>query len=203
MFTSVQYGLILAGLISGCIVGLTGMGGGAVLTPILVLVFGVPPLQAVSSDLVVSLLMKPIGGWVHWKRGSVQTNLVRWLCVGSVPTAFIGAALISHADSHRVESLLKQVIGITLLLAATAMLLKSRFNKRTGPAQAVTVRPLPTVLIGLVGGLLVGLTSVGSGSLMIVLLLILAAAVVRTRCTALKRLTGRDFSHDRQTDSRI
>ena len=79
MVTSVHYGLIIAGLISGCIVGLTGMGGGAVLTPILVLVFRVPPLQAVSSDLVVSLLMKPVGGWVHWKRGSVQTSLVRWL----------------------------------------------------------------------------------------------------------------------------
>ena len=166
-------GLLLAGLMGGSVVGLTGMGGGAILTPMLVLVFGVPPLQAVSSDLIVSLCMKPVGGWVHWRRGTVQTDLVRWLCVGSVPTAFVGAALISRVDGDQVGELLKKALGATLLLAATAMVLKARFARRSEAAKAPVVRPLPTVAIGMFGGLLVGLTSVGSGSLMIVLLLML------------------------------
>src|SRR6476659_1466693 len=85
--------LMLAGLGVGTVVGLTGMGGGALMTPLLVLVFGVPPLAAVSSDLVASAVMKPFGGWVHARRGTVNWALVRWLCLGSVPSAFLGVLL--------------------------------------------------------------------------------------------------------------
>src|SRR4051794_41891158 len=79
----------LAGLLVGFVVGLTGMGGGALMTPILVLVFGMPPLAAVSSDLAAAVVMKPIGGGVHLRRGTVNLRLVMWLGVGSVPAAFL------------------------------------------------------------------------------------------------------------------
>ena len=78
----------VAGLIVGVVVGMTGMGGGALMTPILVLLFKVQPLAAVSSDLVAAVVMKPIGGAVHLRRGTVNKRLVGWLMVGSIPSAF-------------------------------------------------------------------------------------------------------------------
>src|ERR1043165_750270 len=86
--------LALAGLGVGIIVGLTGMGGGALMTPILVLVFGVPPIAAVSSDLGASAVMKPFGGFVPARRGTVNWQMVAWLCAGSVPAAFLGVLLL-------------------------------------------------------------------------------------------------------------
>ncbi|HEV8174213.1 MAG TPA: sulfite exporter TauE/SafE family protein, partial [Actinoplanes sp.] len=86
--------LALAGFGVGIIVGMTGMGGGALMTPILVLVFGIPPVAAVSSDLAASAVMKPFGGWVHARRGTVNWRLVGWLCAGSVPSAFLGVLLL-------------------------------------------------------------------------------------------------------------
>ena len=80
----------IGGALVGFVVGLTGMGGGALMTPLLVLVFGIQPLTAVSSDIVASMIMKPIGGGVHWKRGTVNMGLVKWLALGSIPSAFIG-----------------------------------------------------------------------------------------------------------------
>src|SRR3954452_17299750 len=80
----------------GIVVGLTGMGGGALMTPVLVLFFNVPPLAAVSSDLVASAVMKPVGSFVHLRHGTVRLDLVRWLCIGSVPAAF-GGVLIARA----------------------------------------------------------------------------------------------------------
>ena len=77
----------------GIVVGLTGMGGGALMTPVLVLFFGVPPLAAVSSDLVASAIMKPVGSVVHLRRGTVHLGLVKWLCIGSIPGAFSGVLI--------------------------------------------------------------------------------------------------------------
>src|SRR6476661_7586451 len=74
-------------------VGLTGMGGGALMTPVLVLFFSVPPLTAVSSDLVASAVMKPVGSFVHLRRGTVHLGLVKWLCIGSIPGAFSGVLI--------------------------------------------------------------------------------------------------------------
>lgn len=76
----------------GIVVGLTGMGGGALMTPVLVLFFGIPPLTAVSSDLVAAAVMKPVGSLVHLRAGTVNLQLVKWLCVGSIPTAFAGSS---------------------------------------------------------------------------------------------------------------
>ena len=175
-----------AGLLVGFTVGLTGMGGGALMTPLLVLLFKVQPLAAVSSDLVAAVIMKPVGGGAHLRRGTVNFGLVRWLMVGSVPAAFAGVLVLRQlGDGAVVQARMKQVLGVALLLAATSIaakgLLQVRATRRAlgmaggGPpaARPFQLRPLPTVLIGVVGGLVVGMTSVGSGSLMIVMLLLL------------------------------
>ena len=169
-----------AGLLVGFTVGLTGMGGGALMTPLLVLVFKVQPLAAVSSDLVAAVIMKPVGGGVHLRRGTVNFALVRWLMVGSVPAAFAGVLVLRQlGDGAVVQGRIKQVLGVALLLAASSIAAKALLQARRaalGTASAVRafqLRPLPTVVIGVVGGLVVGMTSVGSGSLMIVMLLVL------------------------------
>jgi hypothetical protein len=171
--------MTLAGFGVGTVVGLTGMGGGALMTPVLVLLFGVPPLAAVSSDLAASAVMKPFGGWVHARRGTVNWSLVRWLCIGSVPSAFVGALGVRLVgDDGAVQHAVQVALAVALVLAAAGLVVKAYRDRRDpGPALAqvpqVTVRPLPTALLGALGGLVVGLTSVGSGSLIIVVLLAL------------------------------
>ena len=169
-----------AGLLVGFTVGLTGMGGGALMTPLLVLVFKAQPLAAVSSDLVAAVIMKPVGGGVHLRRGTVNFALVRWLMVGSVPAAFAGVLVLRQlGDGAVVQGRIKQVLGVALLLAASSIAAKALLQARRAAlgtpsaVRAFQLRPLPTVVIGVVGGLVVGMTSVGSGSLMIVLLLVL------------------------------
>jgi len=174
--------LALAGLGVGIVVGLTGMGGGALMTPILVLVFGVPPVAAVSSDLAASAVMKPFGGFVHARRGTVHWPMVGWLCVGSVPSAFLGVLLLRLvAPGPSVQHVIQYALGAALLLAAAGLVTKTLAARRRagqpGAAAPVRVRPLPTALLGAVGGLVVGLTSVGSGSLIIVVLLVLYPAL--------------------------
>src|SRR3954452_2558448 len=118
--------MALAGFGVGIVVGLTGMGGGALMTPILVLLFGVPPLAAVSSDLAASAVMKPFGGWVHARRGSVNWGLVRWLCLGSVPSAFLGVLLMrAVGDGDRVQDVVRVALGVALLLAVAGLVVKA------------------------------------------------------------------------------
>jgi uncharacterized protein len=171
----------------GIVVGLTGMGGGALMTPVLVLLFGVQPLAAVSSDLVASAVMKPVGSVVHLRRGTVHLRLVGWLCLGSVPAAFAGV-LVARAlgDGERVQDAIRIALGVALLIAAGGLAVRAwtrlveRARVRDGRLAAlpqgrpsVAVRPLPTVAVGVVGGLVVGMTSVGSGSLIIIALMAL------------------------------
>src|SRR6266545_6925129 len=112
--------LMLGALVVGIVVGLTGMGGGALMTPMLVLFFGVSPLAAVSSDLVASAVMKPVGSAVHLRNGTVRLDLVRWLCVGSVPAAFAGVLVArSLGRGEGVENLIQKALGVALLVAAT------------------------------------------------------------------------------------
>src|SRR5690242_4253748 len=167
----------LAGLFVGFVVGLTGMGGGALMTPILVLLFGIEPLTAVSSDIVASMVMKPIGGGVHLKRGTVHGSLVKWLVIGSVPSAFIGVLLLRKLGSGAgLQSTIKLALGVALLIVTIGLLIKPLLASRKKPGESLlpfVVKPLPTLLIGILGGVVVGLTSVGSGSLMIIMLLML------------------------------
>src|SRR5438093_5544333 len=123
--------IVLASILVGFTVGLTGMGGGALMTPILLIFFGVSPTTAVSSDLVAAMVMKPVGGGVHVRRRTVRWELVKWLCIGSIPTAFAGVFLL-HAtgDSATVENTTKIFLGVTLALAAGAMVFKSWLQAR-------------------------------------------------------------------------
>jgi hypothetical protein len=177
--------LALGALVVGIVVGLTGMGGGALMTPMLVLFFGVSPLAAVSSDLVASAIMKPVGSIVHFRHGTVRLDLVRWLCIGSVPAAFCGV-LVARAlgSGTSVNNLIQRALGVALVIAALGLFLRaymrlaerarnrdaSRVADPSGPP-ALTVKPIPLMLIGAVGGLVVGMTSVGSGSLIIIALM--------------------------------
>jgi uncharacterized membrane protein YfcA len=182
-------GVTVMGFFVGLVVGLTGMGGGALMTPLLVLFFNVQPLAAVSSDLVAAVVMKPVGGSVHLRRGTVDLRLVKWLALGSVPSAFLGVLVLrSLGNGAAVQSDLKIMLGVALLVAAAAMVAKAVLQRgRVSSDAPVRVRPLPTLAIGAAGGLIVGMTSVGSGSLMIVLLLVLYP-----RLTA-GRLVGTDL----------
>ena len=167
--------LALAGLPIGLVVGLTGMGGGALLTPLLILGFGVDPLTAISSDLVASLLMKPVGGAVHLKSGTVRTDIVKLLMWGSMPSAVVGVLLLKllFHDDH---GPMKTMLGWGLLVVLLSMVARRIFGQ-TRSIDAIDtdikLRPLPTLLAGVVGGLIGGLTSVGSGSLIIASLMII------------------------------
>ncbi len=147
------------------------------MTPILVLLFKVQPLAAVSSDIVASMIMKPVGGGVHWRRGTVNTELVKWLVLGSVPSAFLGVLLLKHSgQGEALQHHVKLALGIALLVVALGLIVRpllSRGRQAGEASEPLVVKKLPTVLIGMAGGLVVGLTSVGSGSLMIILLLML------------------------------
>jgi uncharacterized membrane protein YfcA len=174
-----QTNIACAALIVGFVIGLTGMGGGALMTPVLVILFHVNPTAAISSDVLASVVLKPIGGGVHARRGTVNWNLVRWLAIGSVPAAFAGAYVISRVTGAGAEDAVKHILGWVLLVAAAGMLVKTIVQTRrsalpTGERMdAALVRPIPTMFIGIIGGFAVGLTSVGSGSLMIVMLMFL------------------------------
>jgi uncharacterized membrane protein YfcA len=169
--------IVLGSAIIGFLVGMTGAGGGALMTPMLILLFGVKPSTAISSDLVAAVLMRPIGAAVHLQRGTVNLRLVGAMVAGSVPTAFLGAYLLHlMGHSNAAEQRVQTALGAALLLGAAAMVLRYLLDRRSGQGRGgsvrhVSLRLLPTVAIGMLGGIVVGLTSVGSGSLMIVLLL--------------------------------
>src|SRR3954471_16848935 len=98
----ISWHIAVAGAIVGLVVGLTGMGGGALMTPILVIFFNIEPLAAVSSDLVASVIIKPFGAAVHAKRGTVHKQIAMWLCIGSVPAAFGGVLILRSLGNDAV-----------------------------------------------------------------------------------------------------
>ena len=177
--------ITFGGVLAGLLVGLTGMGGAALVTPMLVLVFGVPPAVAVSSDVVASAATKPVGAWVHARARTVHWRLVWWLSVGSIPGVLLGTwAFASVINTEQAEETIRLWIGGVLLLALTAMLAKNYINRRRRraamdaapvPLQGsdLPVRIVPTVILGALVGVLVGTTSVGSGSLIVTSLLLL------------------------------
>jgi uncharacterized membrane protein YfcA len=199
--------LAFGGLLVGIIVGLTGMGGGALMTPMLVFFFGADPLTAISSDLVASFVMKPAGALVHLRAKTVNRGLVGLLCVGSVPSAFVGAWFISQFPrGEDLNDLLKVLLGLALLVAAFGLVLRALYQmwqnalplgegaaRPTRPE--VILRPVPTIVLGAIAGFIVGVTSVGSGSIIIVALLLIypglkASALVGTDLTQAIPLVG-------------
>jgi uncharacterized membrane protein YfcA len=164
----------------GIVVGLTGMGGGALMTPALIFL-GVNPTAAVANDLVAASVNKSVGAAVHWRHGSPNLRLAIYLIIGSVPFAFAGGFIVEHfgGGGHGSDQFVVNAIGVALLFAAATYTLRMYLQLRmvTGgnvaPDHEPVIRPVPTLLVGMVGGLLVGITSVGSGSLIMVALLLL------------------------------
>jgi uncharacterized membrane protein YfcA len=186
--------IVLGSAVVGLLVGMTGAGGGALMTPMLILLFGVTPGAAISSDLVAAVVMRPFGSAVHLRARTVNLRLVRLMATGSVPAAFLGAYLLhlwgnSKSATHHIEV----ILGAALLVGAAAMVLRFMLDRRAGEARTgvihdVEPRPLITIAIGIVGGVIVGMTSVGSGSLMIVLLLFVYPSI------SAKQLVGTDLT---------
>ncbi len=160
--------IVLGSAVVGFLVGLTGAGGGALMTPMLILLFGITPSTAISSDLVAAVLMRPVGAAVHLRKGTVNLRLVGWMVLGSVPMAFLGSYLLHLLGSgSAAQGNIERALGAALLVGAAAMVLRYVLALRGGRKREGVVHNITR------GGLIVGMTSVGSGSLMIVLLLFL------------------------------
>ena len=168
---------IVIGMLVGTLVGLTGLGGGVLLLPILIFGLSVPPIVAVGSDAAFNVLTKVGAGFLHWRHGNVNWRLVSALSLGSIPGAFAGVLLLARFRSvygGGVNDILRIFIGVLLVCVPLLLLaeepLKKRFSqwKQSGPPSFTRLSA-----IGLFSGLLVGMTSVGSGSIIMMLLLIL------------------------------
>ncbi|HLI45057.1 MAG TPA: sulfite exporter TauE/SafE family protein [Acidimicrobiales bacterium] len=186
--------VVLGAAAVGLLVGLTGTGGGALMTPMLVLVFGVAPSAAISSDLVAAIVMRPAGAAVHAAAGTVNFRLAGWLTIGSVPAALLGTLLLrTLGESHAAERAVESTLGAVMLLGVAAARLRPLVarRRRTVPPASVhelELRPVASAAAGAVAGLAVGLTSVGAGSLVMVLLLLIYPAV------ELRQLVGTDLA---------
>lgn len=212
--TILDYRISIIGLFIGFLVGLTGMGGGALLAPILLLVLRVPPVWAVGTDTAYSAVTKALGSIVHFRQKSVNFKVALWLACGSVPATILGVSIVQYIRLHYgnlINGIIIHTIGFTLLLVAVLLIIKPfimrRVERKNIEAQKQAAlkgedpvpegstrwkkryRPLITILIGAIVGILVGLTSVGSGTLIIV-----ALAFIFPRL-ATQELVGTDIAH--------
>ena len=185
----------LCGFLVGGLVGCTGIGGGSVMTPLLILVFGVHPLSAVGTDLMYAAVTKATGAKVHASRGNVEWRVVRLLAFGSVPGALATIYIMSQlpARSPELTHVVTVAIGVALILASAGLLIGSTGIKSERPEEKSPESFSPgrslTVLLGLVLGVLVSLTSVGVGAIGIVILRYLYPRLPAVR------LVGSDIAH--------
>lgn len=209
-----DYRISLIGLFIGFLVGLTGMGGGALLAPIMILVLKVPPVWAVGTDIAYSAVTKTLGSFVHIRQKSVDFKIALWLACGSVPATVLGVGIVQYIHKHygdAINGVIIHTIGFTLLLVALLLIVKPYIMRRVDhndlEAQKEALlageeahpqspsrwekryRPILTILVGVITGFLVGLTSVGSGTLIIV-----AMAFLYPRLMS-KELVGTDIFH--------
>ena len=161
--------LTLTGLLIGTLVGMTGMGGGSLMTPILVIVFGINPTVAIGSDIAHGAIFKTVGAVQHRRMGNVRAQLAGWMFLGSAPLSILGVWLAHWLDRRYgdgIESVMAQVLGGALLFGCVGLLAKSFLRAKAVGDEAFVLSPrdrAAAVLIGLFGGFVVGLTSVGSG----------------------------------------
>jgi uncharacterized protein len=181
LITTTFFAILAAGFFVGCVVGLTGMGGGALMTPALIFLGVGEAATVVTADLTAAAIYKTGGAVVHHREGSPNLTLAKWLILGSVPMALLGPYLINAVTDSpdELDHVLKLCIGFALLVAAGTYALRLYVGlrmrvggKKEAPADP-HIRPLITVLVGALGGLLVGVTSVGSGSVIMIALLML------------------------------
>ena len=160
---------VLAGLAVGVLVGMTGMGAGSLMTPILVFIFGFNPATAIGTDILHGAIFKSVGGLRHHSLGTTHAKLSGWMFIGSAPASLLGVATatwLKHKYGGGIQSTEGKILGAALLLGALGMLLKSSVRVREVADGLFVLRrrdKIAAILIGLFGGYIVGLTSVGSG----------------------------------------
>ncbi len=190
-----DYRVAIIGFFVGIMVGLTGMGGGALMTPLLILFGWARPMMAVGTDLMWNTLTKCVGGFVHYRQRTVDFRIVKRLAIGSVPGALLGLALLDHLHRQSgasADKLVVRMLGITLVVVSASLFFRTL---RPGPAPAIENESVvrgpqwSTSLLGFVVGFLVSLTSVGSGTL------IVATLVVIYPFVPLKKIVGSDIVH--------
>jgi uncharacterized membrane protein YfcA len=165
----VSWQFVLAGLLIGTLVGMTGMGGGSLMTPILVILFGVNPTVAIGSDIAHGAIFKSVGAIQHRRMGNVRAQLAGWMLLGSVPLSLVGVWLATRLQHHygdSVKSVMGQVLGAALLFGCVGLVAKNFITSKPVDDEAFVLTNrdrAAAVLIGLFGGFIVGLTSVGSG----------------------------------------
>jgi uncharacterized protein len=187
----------LSGLIVGFIVGLTGMGGGSLMTPLLVLLFGVPPATAVGTDLLYASVTKAGGMWVHGRNGTVDWKVVGWLATGSLPMALVTVLVLSalRLDSGRLANLISGVLGVALILTAMALFFRERLRQlgqaqhHSGKGWRMPRAAFYTVATGIALGVLVTISSVGAGAIGMAALFWLFPKL------ASAKLVGTDIAH--------
>jgi uncharacterized membrane protein YfcA len=188
--------IIVFGLGIGVLVGMTGMGGGSLMTPLLILIFGIQPTTAIGTDIFYSAVTKTVGGWRHFRMKTVNMELVKWLSFGSVPAAVLGVAIVSvlqdHIGEERLNGLVYAVLGGTLLVVGIitltrALILRNLVDERDR-FDVERRHKVAAVLIGATTGFVIGITSAGSGTVIAILLI----AVYRL---APKKVVGTDVFH--------
>jgi len=188
--------IIVFGLGIGVLVGMTGMGGGSLMTPLLILIFGIQPTTAIGTDIFYSAVTKTVGGWRHFRMKTVNMELVKWLAMGSVPAAVAGVAIVSvlqkHIGEDRLDSLVYAVLGGTLLMVGVitltrALILRDLVEERDR-FDVERRHKVAAIVIGATTGFVIGVTSAGSGTVIAILLI----AVYRL---APKKVVGTDVFH--------
>jgi uncharacterized membrane protein YfcA len=188
--------IVLFGFGIGVLVGMTGMGGGALMTPLLILFFGVSPTTAIGTDILYAAITKTVGGWRHLKMKTVNLGLVGWLAVGSVPAAILGVQIVSmlqdRLGEERLDSLVYAVLGGTLLMVGIITLARALILARTIQEREdfkLELRhKVAAVIIGATTGFVIGVTSAGSGTVVAVLLIVIYRLTPR-------RVVGTDVVH--------
>jgi uncharacterized protein len=188
--------IIVFGLGIGVLVGMTGMGGGSLMTPMLIFIFGISPTTAIGTDIFYSAVTKTVGAWRHFRMKTVNMGLVRWLATGSVPGALIGVWVISilkdHLGEDQLDSVVYALLGGTLLMVgiitlARALILKNLIDERDD-FKIERRHKIAAVTIGATTGFVIGITSAGSGTVIAILLI----AVYRLTP---RRVVGTDIFH--------
>ena len=187
----------LSGFIVGFVVGVTGVGGGSLMTPVLVLMFGIAPATAVGTDLMYASLTKMGGSWVHGRRGTVDWKVVKLLAMGSLPAALLSMALLHYLalDEKHLKTLITSVLSIALLLTAAALLFKPYLIKLGRRPDGVMFElhahhlTGATIFTGAILGVLVTISSVGAGALGVVVLLFLYPRA------PMAKIVGTDIAH--------
>ena len=159
------------GLVVGLLIGLTGIGGGAVMTPFLILVLGTRPVVAVGTDLVYGAVTKAAGAWLHWRQGTVDMRLALRLAAASVPAGVLAVLALQTLppSTEAADAAVRRALGVVLILVAILMAVRLRSDVAlTVPERWQRFLQGPgTYIVGGVVGALVGFTSVGSGSLLV------------------------------------